>query len=326
MVFHITTRTAWELAAGAGVYRTGSLDTEGFIHCSTAEQVAATANRLFAGRTDVVLLCIDAARLGSTLRYEPAADLPGTVFPHVFGPIALDAVFEVVSLEPVEGRFAVPLEVAALAAVGDWTAERAEARATAVMAGYSAPWWIAGGWALELHAAMAHDPPIRPHADLEIAVLRRDQRALFEQLAGWQIWTVVRPGVLEPWDGAALPADVHQLWARRGSSLPSELGQIAADPTRLEILFEASDGDDWQFRRQRSIARPLAELGALTTRGAGFLRPEIALLYKAKHLRRKDERDFAATLPLLDATSRAWLATALDRVHPAHAWRTALAR
>lgn len=115
VVFHIATRAEWELALAAGVYRTGSLDTEGFIHCSTAEQVAATASRLFAGRTDLVLLFIDGERLTAALRYEPVTDPPGAVFPHVFGPIDLAAVFEVAALEPgADGRFDLHLEVMAL--------------------------------------------------------------------------------------------------------------------------------------------------------------------------------------------------------------------
>jgi len=111
VVFHIAARSEWEAAVAAGTYRTGSLDTEGFIHCSTAEQVAGTANRLFAGRTDLVLLCIDVERLEAELRYEPVADPPGASFPHVFGPIHLAAVFEVVALEPgPDGRFDIPLD------------------------------------------------------------------------------------------------------------------------------------------------------------------------------------------------------------------------
>lgn len=108
VVFHIATRAEWQLALAAGVYRTGSLDTEGFIHCSTADQVAATANRLFAGRTDLVLLSIDGDHLGAALRYEPVADPPGAVFPHVYAPIDLAAVCDVVALEPgADGRFTV---------------------------------------------------------------------------------------------------------------------------------------------------------------------------------------------------------------------------
>ena len=97
-----------------------------------------------------------------------------------------------------------------------------------------------------------------------------------------------------------------------------------ADPTLLDFLLEEADGDRWCFRRQPAIARPLAEIGASTARGVPFIRPEIALLYKAKHLRFKDHRDFEASAPTLDAAARAWLATALAQAHPGHPWSPAL--
>jgi hypothetical protein len=187
------------------------------------------------------------------------------------------------------------------------------------MDGYRAPWWVAGGWALELHAA-AHGSRIRPHADLEISILRRDQRALFDHLRGWQLGAVVRSGVLENWDGQILPSTVHQLWARRGPPLPPHPDGFVADPTFLEVLLEEADDDRWRFRRQLSIALPLSELGAATPRGTPFLRPEVCLLYKAKHLRFKDQRDFDASAPMLDATACAWLTAALEHAHPGHPW------
>ena len=321
VVFHIAARAEWETALAAGVYRTGSLDHEGFIHCSTGEQVGGTANRLFVGRADLVLLFIEVERLEAALRYEPVPDPRGAVFPHLFGPINLAAVFEVVALQPgADGRFEIQLEVPALAAVGDDTLEQTETRALTTMAGYGAPWWVAGGWSVELQVAAAHGRPIRPHADLEISILRRDQRALFDHLVGWQLCAVVRSGVLEDWDGQPLPSAVHQLWARRGPRLQPDPGRFITDPTFIDVLLEESDGDLWQFRRQPSIARPLADLGAATSRGTPFVRPEVSLLYKAKHLRFKDQRDFDAAIPTLDATARAWLAAALDQAHPGHPW------
>jgi len=321
VVFHIAARAEWEAAIAAGTYRTGSLDAEGFIHCSTGEQVAGTANAVFARRTDLVLLFIDVERLVARLRYELVADPPGAIFPHIFGPINLAAVFEVVALPLAsDGRFDVQLAVPALATVGDSTLEQTETRAMAAMDGYRAPWWVAGGWAIELHAAAAHGGRIRPHADLEISILRRDQHALFDHLRGWQLCAVVRSGVLEDWDGQLLPSAVHQLWARRGPPLPPHPDRFVTDPTFLEVLLEEADDDLWRFRRQRSIARRLTELGAVTARGMPFIRPEVCLLYKAKHLRFKDQRDFDASAPTLDATARAWLTTALEHAHPGHPW------
>ena len=70
ILLHITTHAEWAAGRAAGAYRPASLAAEGFIHCSTYDQAAATANRYFAGRADLVLLCIDEARLTAPLRYE----------------------------------------------------------------------------------------------------------------------------------------------------------------------------------------------------------------------------------------------------------------
>ena len=71
-----------------------SLDEVGFIHCSFADQVEATRERFYAGRHDVVALTVDPARVDVPIRVE---DLAGTdeAFPHVYGPLELDAVIDV---------------------------------------------------------------------------------------------------------------------------------------------------------------------------------------------------------------------------------------
>ena len=106
-IFHIAARAAWEAARAAGVYRGDTLDGEGFIHCSTADQVVATANRYFRGRTDLVLLAIDPVRVEAEIRYEAAPS--GELFPHLYGPLALSAVRDVVDYRPgPDGTFAPP--------------------------------------------------------------------------------------------------------------------------------------------------------------------------------------------------------------------------
>jgi uncharacterized protein (DUF952 family) len=98
-IYHIAIRADWERALADGEYTRSSVDKtladEGFIHASQASQVARTANRFYrdvAG--DLVLLVIDPGRLRAELRYEdvPGAELP---FPHVYGPLNVDAVTEV---------------------------------------------------------------------------------------------------------------------------------------------------------------------------------------------------------------------------------------
>jgi len=104
LIYHIALPDHWEQATREGSYRADSLDTEGFIHCSTAAQVERSLNRFFAGRPEVLLLAIDPQRLASTLKYEPAH---GEDFPHIYGPLNPDAVLGVETLHPdaSSGRF-----------------------------------------------------------------------------------------------------------------------------------------------------------------------------------------------------------------------------
>jgi len=114
IILHIAERDAWEAAAARGQYAPPSLEHEGFIHCSTARQAVDTANNFFRGKQGLVLLCIDEGRARAEVRYEPHA---GELFPHLYGPLAVDAVVRVVELPPgADGTFTLPPEAAALIA------------------------------------------------------------------------------------------------------------------------------------------------------------------------------------------------------------------
>ena len=90
-LFHLTTRSAWDAARAAGDYRSDGP----FIHLSLARQWPIVRERFYATTPELVLLIIDPARLTSEVRFE-AAD--GDEFPHLYGPLDLDAVVEVRSL------------------------------------------------------------------------------------------------------------------------------------------------------------------------------------------------------------------------------------
>lgn len=115
IVLHITTRDAWQAAQVAGAYRGDTLDTEGFIHCSTPAQVVPVADSYYRGQAGLVLLCIDAARVQAEVRYESPAPGADARYPHVYGPVNLDAVVRVVDFPPnPDGTFTLPAEVADL--------------------------------------------------------------------------------------------------------------------------------------------------------------------------------------------------------------------
>ena len=107
-IFHITKRGEWDRAKPAGTYEAPSLASEGFIHCSTIDQVIQTANRLFQGQTGLVLLEIDTDRVGAEIKYENCEGGQEN-FPHIYGPLNPASVVRVMAFEPGEdGRFAMP--------------------------------------------------------------------------------------------------------------------------------------------------------------------------------------------------------------------------
>ncbi len=105
MIFHLADAAQWAQAESAGVY-TGStlgrtLAEEGFIHCSEADQWAATRTRFYAAYpADLVLLAIDEDLLGAALVREVGNPVTGELFPHLYGPLNLDAVVATRLLKP----------------------------------------------------------------------------------------------------------------------------------------------------------------------------------------------------------------------------------
>ncbi|MBN2044064.1 MAG: DUF952 domain-containing protein [Anaerolineales bacterium] len=107
MIYHIVSKTDWAAVGASDYYRGDTLDTEGFIHCSTLEQVAGTANLFFRGREDLLLLKINPEKLKSPLNYEVAGD--GRLFPHIYGPLEVEAVVALADFPPnLDGSFDLP--------------------------------------------------------------------------------------------------------------------------------------------------------------------------------------------------------------------------
>lgn len=90
-VYKICPRALWSQAEALGRFTGAPVDhADGYIHFSTAAQVAETAARHFAGATDLVLVTVDADSLGAALRYEPSRG--GDLFPHLYADLPLGAV------------------------------------------------------------------------------------------------------------------------------------------------------------------------------------------------------------------------------------------
>ena len=112
-ILHITQRQEWEMAKNLGTYRSHTLASEGFIHCSTTAQAIGSANRFFKNQKDLVILVIDIDRVKPELRYEGADTT--NLFPHIYGELNIDAVVEVIDLESgADGEFILPQEMTKL--------------------------------------------------------------------------------------------------------------------------------------------------------------------------------------------------------------------
>ncbi|MDI1242390.1 MAG: DUF952 domain-containing protein [bacterium] len=92
-IYHIVLPEIWERAKHNSTYAAESLESEGFIHCSYEDQLDGVIGRYYSDAPDLVILKLDVNKLTSKLVSEPSTG--GEVYPHIYGPINLDAVVEV---------------------------------------------------------------------------------------------------------------------------------------------------------------------------------------------------------------------------------------
>ena len=97
MIYHVVSSRNWQEAVQQGFYEAASLATEGFIHTSKAEQVQGVLQRYYKDQSDLLLLHIDENKLTAPLKYELAPSI-NEMFPHIYGPLNLDAVIKVENL------------------------------------------------------------------------------------------------------------------------------------------------------------------------------------------------------------------------------------
>lgn len=322
MLLHVAPSADWPPPGDA--YAPASLATEGFVHCSTPAQVAKVATAVFRGRTDLVLLCIDPAALTSEVRFEAPAHVAGAdvpdvasteTFPHVYGPIDVAAVVDVMPFPPeADGRFFPPLDLRLRVGTSPPSVDGVLARAADVMKGYRGRWWVGGGWAIDGRLRT----PTRFHHDIDIVTVRSDADDLWAHLvATGKDVRIAEPGRFEEWRGRPLRADESCLWVRDDDGRRPDWPEFAMDPTDFEVLLETTDGDTWHYRRDHRVSAPIERLGE----PGGLLAPEVALLYKSPHPDGYPAaHDADVGLPLLDAEAQGWLREALATIRPNHPW------
>ena len=171
-------------------------------------------------------------------------------------------------------------------------------------------WFIAGGWAVDLFLGKE----TRKHDDIEIAILRKDQTALQNYLRDWNLKKVVS-GEPDDWrKGEFLQLPVHEIHCFNEND----------ELKRLEVLLNEANDQEWIFRRDQRITKPLSTLHLTTDSGINFLCPEAVLLYKSKNPREKDEQDFLTAVKCLDSEAKRWLKNALSVCYSNHHWLKSL--
>ena len=177
-----------------------------------------------------------------------------------------------------------------------------------LMAGFSRPWWLVGGWAIEAFTGVP-----REHEDVDLSILACDAPALRDHLSGDWCLLSNQSGTLRPLNDRFpdLPAPDCQVWIRRD----------ATSPWVVDVPLTPDRDGLWTSKRWPEHVVPLDQATWVAADGIRYSRPEVALHYKARQPRPKDERDLAVSWPLLSDEQRAWLLEAVRATEgPDHPW------
>jgi hypothetical protein len=192
--------------------------------------------------------------------------------------------------------------------VETWSMAWTPDEAALALEGVSAPWAVAGGWALDLWLG----EQTREHEDLEIAVpaaFYPEIQARLEAL-GLKVFSNVNGEVIALEPGEAPEPRGFQTWVT----------DAAAQGWRMDIFREPGDAQTWVYRRTGELSAPRAWASGRSAAGIPFVAPQIVLLFKAKATRDKDQADFAIVAPRLSTEARDWLAASLRIIQPGHPW------
>ena len=178
----------------------------------------------------------------------------------------------------------------------------------ALMAGFDRLWWVVGGWSLEAFTGVH-----REHEDIDLSFLTRDVPAFRAHLGtDWTPWSndggTLRP-LSDRWPETPHPDS--QIWVRRD----------AVSPWVLDAPITPDADGLWTNKRWAAHVCPVEEATWVADDGIRYLRPEIALHFKARQRREKDVRDLDAAWPLLSEERRRWLLTAIEETEGSdHPW------
>ena len=195
---------------------------------------------------------------------------------------------------------------------GDWDA-LTPAELAELMAGFPEPWWIVGGHAIEAFTGVR-----RFHEDLDLVVFPDAVPALRAQLGStFHLWSN-HGGTLRVLDDEhPEPLDpLSQIWMREN----------ARSPWRVDCIPNPERDGRWVSRHDDTLEADLEDVTWVAADGIRYLSPEVALLFKARQMRPKDQIDFGNAWPLMSTGRRTWLREAVHRTYgPDHGWAERLA-
>ena len=165
---------------------------------------------------------------------------------------------------------------------------------------YGYPWFIAGGWAIDLFL----DEKTREHEDIEIGIYRKDQMKLFryfEKQRKYFIDNKSRIGKHEKkqWNKEYLRLPIHELY-------------IEVNGLDIEVLLNEKDDRHWIYRRNSKIMHEDDGVILRNKERIPYLCPEIVLLYKSKHMKEKDIHDMENAIPKMNESQVKWLLDSID--------------
>jgi hypothetical protein len=178
---------------------------------------------------------------------------------------------------------------------------------TAFMNGFTRPWWVVGGWAIDAYVGSD-----RPHDDVDVSILASDVPALREHVGDrWHLWnlsagdmrplTHQHPDVFHP---------ASQLWVRRNGD----------SPWVIDLPLTPDHDGLWTNKYIPTHTAPLDDVTWTAADGTRYLNPEVVLLFKARLHRTKDTHDLTRTWHHLTSTQQTWLHHMIRTTHPTHPW------
>jgi len=167
-----------------------------------------------------------------------------------------------------------------------WTPAQLQER----LEGASAPWYLVGGWALDIW----HGYETRAHDDLEFCILEKDLDVFRNILAGYGIYTAHDGDVTYLANDEKPSPEIQQFW----------ILETALARWRADLMTEPGDPDLWRYERDHSVQRQRSIMVEWSPDGIPYLNAAGVLLFKAKRCRAKDQLDFQNALPRLTPADR----------------------